>query len=141
MSDTDEYTASSVTSDGNTEYIHSVYYPVPESKRYNNAPRSERDYMNRALPLNISIDTTLGTMTLKRPGKIRFDYGEDSELLVVSNGRSLYMIDYEVNQVERWPIRNSPLGALLDPDRDVSQYGTLIPTGSPSIGESGVPAR
>ncbi len=74
-----------------------------------------------------------GTMTLKRPGKIRFDYGKDADLLVVSNGRSLYMVDYEVNQVERWPIRNSPLGALLDPDRDVKQYGTLIPTGSSDV--------
>ncbi|MAY19913.1 MAG: cell envelope biogenesis protein LolA [Erythrobacteraceae bacterium] len=74
-----------------------------------------------------------GTMTLKRPGKIRFDYGSDADLLVVSNGRSLYMIDYEVNQVERWPIRNSPLGALLDPNRDVKQFGTLVPTGSPDV--------
>jgi len=74
-----------------------------------------------------------GTMTLKRPGKIRFDYGEDADLLVVSNGRSLYMVDYEVNQVERWPIRNSPLGALLDPNRDVKQFGTLIPTGSNEV--------
>jgi outer membrane lipoprotein-sorting protein len=74
-----------------------------------------------------------GTMTLKRPGKIRFDYGRDSDLLVVSNGRSLYMVDYEVNQVERWPIKNSPLGALLDPSRDVKQYGTLVPTGNPDV--------
>lgn len=78
-------------------------------------------------------NTARGVMTLKRPGKIRFDYGEDADLLVVSNGRSLYMVDYEVNQVERWPIRNSPLGALLDPDRDVRQYGTLVPTGSPDV--------
>jgi len=74
-----------------------------------------------------------GVMTLKRPGKIRFDYGRDADLLVISNGRSLYMVDYEVNQVERWPIRSSPLGALLDPDRDVRKYGTLIPTGSPDV--------
>lgn len=74
-----------------------------------------------------------GTMTLKRPGKIRFDYGKDADLLVVSNGRSLYMIDYEVNQVERWPIKSSPLGALLDPNRDVAQFGTLIPTGSSDV--------
>ncbi|BDI59988.1 LolA family protein [Qipengyuania nanhaisediminis] len=74
-----------------------------------------------------------GVMTLKRPGKIRFDYGKDADLLVVSNGRSLYMIDYAVNQVERWPIRNSPLGALLDPNRDVKQYGTLVPTGSSDV--------
>ncbi|MEM1051612.1 MAG: outer membrane lipoprotein carrier protein LolA [Pseudomonadota bacterium] len=74
-----------------------------------------------------------GTMTLKRPGKIRFDYGKDADLLVVSNGRSLYMVDYEVNQVERWPIKNSPLGALLDPSRDVKQYGSLVPTGSRDV--------
>jgi len=71
-----------------------------------------------------------GTMTLKRPGKIRFDYGSDADLLVVSNGRSLYMIDYEVNQVQRWPIRNSPLGALLDPNRDVKQFGRLLSLGN-----------
>ena len=77
--------------------------------------------------------TVRGTMTLKRPGKIRFDYGKDADLLIVSNGSSLYMVDYEVNQVERWPIKNSPLGALLDPSRDVKQYGTLVPTGSPDV--------
>ncbi len=78
-------------------------------------------------------NTVRGTMTLKRPGKIRFDYGKDADLLIVSNGSSLYMVDYEVNQVERWPIKNSPLGALLDPNRDVKQYGTLVPTGSPDV--------
>ncbi len=74
-----------------------------------------------------------GVLSLKRPGKIRFDYGKDAELLVVSNGKSLYMVDYEVNQVERWPIKNSPLGALLDPSRDVRRYGTLIDTGSSEV--------
>ncbi|KEO88806.1 cell envelope biogenesis protein LolA [Erythrobacter longus] len=78
-------------------------------------------------------NTVAGTMTLKRPGKIRFDYGKDADLLVVSNGKSLYMIDYEVNQVERWPIKSSPLGALLDPNRDVKQFGTLVPTGSSDV--------
>lgn len=70
----------------------------------------------------------VGTMTLKRPGKIRFDYGEDSDFLVVSNGKSLYVVDYEVRQVERYPIKRSPLGALLDPGRDVKRYGTMVPT-------------
>ena len=78
-------------------------------------------------------NTTSGVLTLKQPGKIRFDYGKDADLLMISNGRSLYMVDYEVNPVERWPIRNTPLGALLDPKRDVKRYGTLVDTGSPDV--------
>ena len=54
-------------------------------------------------------------------------------LLLVSNGKSLTLIDYEVNQVQRWPISNSPLGALLDPNRDVKRYGKLVPTTNPDV--------
>ncbi len=74
-----------------------------------------------------------GVMTLKRPGKIRFEYQKGVPMLVVSNGKSLTLVDYEVNQVQRWPIANSPLGALLDPSRDVKKYGKLLPTGNPDV--------
>ena len=74
-----------------------------------------------------------GVMTLKRPGKIRFEYEKGVPMLIVSNGKSMYMIDYEVNQVQRWPIKNSPLGALLDPSRDVKKFGKLLPTGHPDV--------
>jgi outer membrane lipoprotein-sorting protein len=77
--------------------------------------------------------TVSGEMTLKRPGKIRFEYEKGANMLVVSNGKSLYLVDYDVNQVQRWPIGNSPLGALLDPNRDVRKYGKLIPTGNPNV--------
>jgi len=77
--------------------------------------------------------TVRGVMTLKRPGKIRFDYGKDANFLVISNGKSLYVVDYEVKQVERWPIGNSPLGALFDPDKDVKRFGKLVPTGNPDV--------
>jgi outer membrane lipoprotein-sorting protein len=74
-----------------------------------------------------------GVLTLKRPGRIRFQYQQGVPLLIVSDGKALTMIDYEVRQVQRWPIRNSPLGALLDPGRDVSRYGTLQPTVDPNV--------
>ena len=54
-------------------------------------------------------------------------------MLVVSNGKSLYLVDYDVNQVQRWPIKNSPLGALLDPARDVRQFGKIVPTGNDDV--------
>lgn len=78
-------------------------------------------------------NTVRGVMTLKRPGKIRFDYGKNADYLVISNGKSLYLIDYEVKQVERWPIGNSPLGALFDPDKDVKRFGKMVPTGNKDV--------
>ena len=74
-----------------------------------------------------------GVLTLKNPGRIRFEYERAANMLVVSNGRSLTLVDYDVNQVQRWPISNSPLGALLDPKRDVKRYGRLLPTANPDV--------
>lgn len=68
-----------------------------------------------------------GELTLKNPGKIRFEYSDDVNMLVVSNGSALSIIDYEVSQVERYPIGDSPLGALLNPERDIREYGRVQP--------------
>lgn len=77
--------------------------------------------------------STSGVLTLKRPGKIRFQYQKGVPLLIVGDGRALTMIDYEVRQVQRWPISNSPLGALLDPNKDVARFATLLPTGDRDV--------
>lgn len=74
-----------------------------------------------------------GVLTLKRPGKIRFQYEKGVNMLIVSNGSSLTLVDYDVKQVERWPIKESPLGALLDPNRDVKRFGRLVPTANPDV--------
>ncbi|WP_409233835.1 LolA family protein [Novosphingobium sp. MMS21-SN21R] len=77
--------------------------------------------------------STSGVLTLKRPGKIRFQYQKGVPLLIVGDGKALTMIDYEVRQVQRWPISNSPLGALLDPNKDVARFAKLLPTGDPGV--------
>ncbi len=74
-----------------------------------------------------------GVLTLKQPGRIRFQYEPRVPILIVSDGAALTFIDYQVRQVQRWPIRNSPLGALLDPNRDVSRFGRLQPTGDANV--------
>lgn len=74
-----------------------------------------------------------GTLALKRPGKIRFQYQKGVPLLIVGDGKALTFIDYSVKQVQRWPIGNSPLGVLLDPRRDISRYAKVVPTGNPAV--------
>ena len=71
--------------------------------------------------------TLTGTVTLKQPGKIRFQYQKDVPLLIVGDGKALTMIDYKVNQVSRWPVGNSPLALLLDPSKDISRYAHVVP--------------
>lgn len=53
-----------------------------------------------------------GTLSLERPGKLRFDYGEDMPILIVSDGTTLTFVDYDVGQVTRWPVSDTPLGLL-----------------------------
>jgi outer membrane lipoprotein-sorting protein len=66
-----------------------------------------------------------GVLTLKRPGKVRFQYGNGVPLLVVGDGKALTMIDYKVKQVSRWPIGNSPLSVLLNPNKDLSRIANV----------------
>jgi outer membrane lipoprotein-sorting protein len=64
---------------------------------------------------------------------VRFEYQKDVPLLIVADGRALTMVDYEVKQVQRWPIRNSPLAALLDPGQDLARFGKILPTSTKEV--------
>ena len=74
-----------------------------------------------------------GRLTLKAPGRIRFQYQPSVPLLIVADGRSLTMIDYEVRQVQRWPVRNSPLAVLIDPAANLMRYARLQPTADANV--------
>jgi outer membrane lipoprotein-sorting protein len=69
--------------------------------------------------------TLTGAFTLKRPGKIRFQY-RNAPMLVVADGRRLYMIDYETKDVRNWGIGNSPLGVLLDPNPNLARISKIV---------------
>ncbi|HEX8444664.1 MAG TPA: outer membrane lipoprotein carrier protein LolA [Allosphingosinicella sp.] len=77
--------------------------------------------------------TLQGVLTMKQPGKARFQYGRGIPLLIVADGRRLTMIDYQVKQVSGWPIGNSPLAVLLDPNKDLSRVAKVIPSGDPRV--------
>lgn len=74
-----------------------------------------------------------GVLTLKKPGKIRFQYEKGVPILIVGDGKALTFIDYSVKQVQRWPIGNSPLSVLLNPDRDMTKFAKVVPGGDPQI--------
>ena len=67
-----------------------------------------------------------GTLTIRRPGRIRFDYGRAANMLIVGDGRALTFLDYSVGQQQRWPINDSPLSVLLNPSQDLARFARVI---------------
>jgi outer membrane lipoprotein-sorting protein len=58
-------------------------------------------------------DISKGVFSLEKPGKARFEYDGDQSFLIVSDGETLNLIDYEVGQVTKWPVNDTPLALLL----------------------------
>lgn len=77
--------------------------------------------------------TMTGTLLLKRPDSIRFEYQPSAKLLVVGDGKALTMVDYAVKQVSRWPIGDSPLSVLLNPKADLSRFAKPVPSADPNV--------
>lgn len=67
-----------------------------------------------------------GKLSLARPGRVRFDYEDDIPFLVVADGKTLNFIDYEIGQVTRWPVGDTPLRALLGGSTDLASIGANI---------------
>jgi outer membrane lipoprotein-sorting protein len=69
--------------------------------------------------------TLTGTLSMKRPGKVRFQYQRGVPMLIVGDGKALHMIDYQVKQVSSWKIGNSPLSVLLNPNQDLAKVAKV----------------
>ena len=73
-----------------------------------------------------------GTLALKRPGRIRFDYG-GANMLLVGDGKTLTFIDYDVGQKSAWPIAKSPLSVLLSDNPDLQRIARVVPSQDPRV--------
>jgi outer membrane lipoprotein-sorting protein len=73
-----------------------------------------------------------GTLQLKRPGKVRFQYGS-GDLLLVADGKNLYFLDYQVGQKSAYPLGRTPLGALLSSSPDFNGKAQVLPSTDPRV--------
>jgi outer membrane lipoprotein-sorting protein len=73
-----------------------------------------------------------GSMQMKRPGKVRFEYGS-GDLLLVADGKNLYVLDYQVGQKSSLPLSRTPLGVLLSGSPDLKGRAQVVPTNDSRI--------
>ncbi|MGJ3232793.1 MAG: LolA family protein [Oceanicaulis sp.] len=53
-----------------------------------------------------------GVLSLQRPGRARFDYDDPSPVLLVADGSTVAIADFELETIDRAPIRSTPLRFL-----------------------------
>jgi len=73
-----------------------------------------------------------GTLQMKRPGRIRFEYG-GGDVLLVADGKRLTFLDYSVGQKSSWPLSRTPLGPLLSGSPDFNGKAEILPNSNDRI--------
>ena len=73
-----------------------------------------------------------GTLQLKRPGRVRFEYS-GGDVLLVANGKTLTFIDYQVGQKSSWPLGRTPLGPLLSSSPDFNGKAQILPSSNDRV--------
>jgi len=68
----------------------------------------------RFLQVDSAGNVTHGQLYMRRPGRLRFEYDAPSPLLLVADGVWLILHDKELDQVNRFPLYETPLGVLVD---------------------------
>jgi len=68
-----------------------------------------------------------GTLQMKRPGRVRFEYS-GGDVLLVADGKRLTFLDYQVGQKSSWPLSKTPLGALLSNSPDFNGKAEILPS-------------
>lgn len=72
---------------------------------------------------------TSGELSLDRPGRARFDYNDPSPILLVADGATVAVADFELETLDRVPLGATPLAPLLQADQNLAQSGAVADAG------------
>lgn len=69
-----------------------------------------------------------GTLYIKRPGRMRFEYNPPEDLLVMAGAGQLGIFDGKSNikKAERYPLRRTPLNLILEKNVNLAQRNMVV---------------
>jgi len=73
--------------------------------------------------------SSTGVLSLDRPGRARFDYDDPSPILLVADGSTVAVADFELETLDRVPLGSTPLAPLLDADETLAETGAVADAG------------
>lgn len=79
-------------------------------------------------------EVSTGTIYIKRPGRVRFEYNPPEKAMVIAAGGQLAIFDPRSDEPTRYPLNQTPLSIILARDVDLSRANMV--TGVTSDGQS-----
>ena len=69
-----------------------------------------------------------GTLFIKRPGRMRFEYDPPDDLLVMAGGGQVGIFDGKSNlkKAERYPLKRTPLNLILERNVDLARRNMVV---------------
>lgn len=80
----------------------------------------------------INADETIstGTLYLRRPGKVRFEYNPPEKALVMANNGTVVVFDRKLNsEPNTYPLNRTPLGLILARNVDLTRANMVVAHG------------
>ncbi|MEM8731561.1 MAG: outer membrane lipoprotein carrier protein LolA [Pseudomonadota bacterium] len=98
--------------------------PLPALSTYLNGVKTAQAPFTQ-----ISDDGSLatGTLSLKRPGRARFEYDPPNEAQVIAGAGAVLIVDPKSNQApESYPLNRTPLSIILAPEVDLMRANMVV---------------
>lgn len=98
--------------------------PLSELSRYLNGLTTAQAQFTQVNPDG---SITTGTLFIKRPGRVRFEYNPPDRSLVLAGGGQVAVFDPKSNQPpEQYPLKKTPLNLILDANVDLGRAKMVI---------------
>lgn len=72
--------------------------------------------------------TTTGTLSVRRPGRLRFEYDAPTPVLIVADGTTVAIQDTDLETTDRVPLRSTPLWWILQDEVDLAEDAVVRET-------------
>lgn len=97
--------------------------PLAQLSQYLNGIRTAQGAFTQ---INADGSISTGTIYMRRPGRVRFEYDAD-DVLVMAGGGQVAIFDGRSNQrPEQYPLRRTPLNLILERDVDLGRSGMVV---------------
>jgi outer membrane lipoprotein-sorting protein len=98
--------------------------PLPEISQYLNEISTAQGSFTQ---INEDGTISTGTIYIKRPGKVRFEYNPPETALVIAGGGSVAIVDTKSNQPpESYPLNRTPLSLILARNVDLGRAKMVV---------------